>query len=155
MREKGSWRIKKWVVPLVILLILLISFATYQWIIPRTDLEIRSVYHESPGGGGTGGAINYNVLITNWGNRKVEDLSCSVRIVNSTGGVVASDSVQDISLSRKENVELKLHFIGDQFSRFRMYTHMIFDCGGDTYIEDFDHSTHEDQMNLVFVDNIG
>lgn len=145
----------RWLIPLIILLVIFVTFATYQWVIPRADLEVRSVYHESPGGGGTGGAINYNVLITNWGNRRVEDLNCAVRIFNSSGGEVAMDSITDVSLYRRDNVEMALHFVGDQFSDFEIRIHLFFDCKGNSYVEDLDYYTKEDQMNIVFVDHIG
>ena len=66
-----------WLVPLAVLILVLLSFGTYQWIIPRTDLEVRTVYHEAPGGGGTGGTVNINVLLTNLGNREIGSLECS------------------------------------------------------------------------------
>ena len=152
MEVKGSR--KKWFIPLIVLGILLVGFATYQWIIPRTNLEIRTVYHESPGGGGTGGVINLNVLLTNWGNREVSDLECSVRVMDDNGREVARNNIDGMSLSRGDNAEIKISYIGSQYVDYTINIDVSFSAKGEDYERDIEHTTVEDQMNLVFVNNI-
>lgn len=152
--EIGEGSRKKWLVPLIVLGILLLAFLTYQWIIPRTNLEIRTVYHESPGGGGTGGSINLNVLLTNWGNRKLGSLDCFVRIYDDHGREVARNDIDDMSLSRGDNAEIRIAFIGSQYIDYTIDIDVSFSSTGDNYSRDIEHRTVEDQMNLVFVNNI-
>jgi hypothetical protein len=154
MEEEVAGSRKKWLVPILVLGIILVAFLTYQWIIPRTNLEIRTVYHESPGGGGTGGVINVNVLLTNWGNRKASSLECSVIITNITGHEVARNNIDDMSLSRGDNAEIKLSFVGSQYSDYIINIDVSFSSTGGTKSADIEHRTVEDQMNLVFVNNI-
>ena len=151
-QREGSRR--KWLVPLIVLGILFLSFMTYQWIIPRTNLEIRTVYHESPGGGGTGGVINLNVLLTNWGNREVTDMDCSVRVIDDSGREVARNNINDMSLSRGDNAEIKISYIGSQYIDYTIKIEISFSSTGDDFQKDIEHRTVEDQMNLVFVNNI-
>jgi hypothetical protein len=145
---------KKWLVPVIVLSIILFGFVSYQWVIPRTNLEVRTVYHESPGGGGTGGTINLNILITNWGNRQVSSLDCFVFILDNTGKEVARNRIQDMTLSRGENAEIKLPFVGSQYIDYSIIIDLGFESSGNDYSDDIQYETQEDQMNLVFVKNI-
>jgi len=143
-----------WVVPLVVLVVILTLFASYQWIIPRTDLEVRTVYHEAPGGGGTGGTININILLTNLGNRDVSSLDCHATIYIKGGGVVTRHSIVDEVLTQGENVEIKLVHIGSQYETYRLDIDVSFDSVGNSHLENLEYETREDLMNMVFVENI-
>lgn len=154
-KEEDRSNLWKWAIPTGLVVILLFSFATYQWIIPRTELEIRTVYHEAPGGGGTGGMINLNVLLTNWGNREVEDLDCTAVIRETGGSEMGRGIIEGESLLRKDNVEIVIQFVGSQFNTYDIELSIRFGCTGNTYINEFSYSTFEDQMNIVFVDTAG
>ena len=108
VRERYGNRI--WLVPLLSLLVLLIAFATYEWVIPRTNLEIETVYHEGIVGGGTGGSINVNVILANEGNREIEDLNCRILIREKYGVLITEKVVEGIALGKGENTEVKIHF---------------------------------------------
>ncbi|MGA1822919.1 MAG: hypothetical protein ACMUIG_10380 [Thermoplasmatota archaeon] len=144
----------KWVLPAGLVVILVLGFSAYQWIIPRTELEVRTVYHEAPGGGGTGGLINLNVLLTNWGNREIEDLDCTAVIREMDGSEMGRGVVEGESLSRKDNVEIIIQFVGSQYNTYSVDMSVRFECSGSTYFRELNYKTHEDQMNLVFVDTV-
>ncbi|RLF68833.1 MAG: hypothetical protein DRN57_02830 [Thermoplasmata archaeon] len=151
----GGFRgISKWWIPVIMVGIVIIAFLFYQWIIPRTNLEVRTVYHESPGGGGTGGVINVNVLLTNWGNREISDLDCRVVVDQVGGGEMARNEAPDLVLGRGENAEIKLSFIGSQFADYKISISLSMICSGSTTERVLVHETEEEQMNLVFVDNL-
>ncbi len=152
--EKDGHSKMRWLVPLGVVVIVLLGFIIYQWVIPRTNLEIRTVYHESPGGGGTGGVINLNVLLTNWGNREVSDLDCMVIVHDSNGQEVARNILDDMTLSRSENAEMKLTFIGSQYLLYNISIDIDFRSNGNSHDRFIEHETEEEQMNLVFVDNL-
>jgi hypothetical protein len=143
-----------WALPLGVLLVILLSFATYQWIIPRTDLEVRTVYHEAPGGGGTGGTININVLFTNLGNRDVSSLECDVTVTIKGDGVVTRHSSGPETLSMDDNVEIKITHIGSHYVTYLIDLDISFECSGDSYSNTMNYETIEDTMNLVFVENL-
>ena len=153
MRDRYGNRI--WLVPLLVLLVLLLSFATYEWVIPRTDLEIKTVYHEGIVGGGTGGSINLNVLLTNEGNREIEKLDCRITVRERYGGIVTEKDIEGVSLGKGENTEVMIHFTGSHFSTYVIDLDTSFECRDDTHSDKFVHETHEDVMNIIFVDNLG
>jgi hypothetical protein len=134
--------------------VILLGFATYQWVIPRTDLEVRTVYHEAPGGGGTGGTININVLLTNLGNRQVGSLECDVVVSVEGSGIVARHSLGPETLGQGENVEIKIAHIGSHYDTYILDIDLSFDCSGNSLSKDLSYETEEDVMNLVFVENI-
>ena len=143
-----------WAIPLSVLLIILLSFATFQWIIPRTDLEVRTVYHEAPGGGGTGGTVNINVLFTNLGNREVRSLECDVMISIEGFGVVERHSLGPENLESDENIEIKITYIGSHYDTYLVDLDISFECSGNSHSDQMSYRTVEDTMNLVFVENL-
>lgn len=143
-----------WMLPLGVLLVIILSFATYQWIIPRTDLEVRTVYHEAPGGGGTGGTININVLFTNLGNREVRSLECDVSISILDEGVVTRHSSGPDTLSSDENIEIKITHTGSHYVTYVIDLEVSFECSGDSHSRTMSYQTVEDTMNIVFVENL-
>lgn len=143
-----------WALPLGVLLVILLSFATYQWIIPRTNLEVRTVYHEAPGGGGTGGTININVLFTNLGNREIKSLECDAVVSVMGGGVVARHSSDPEDLVKGENIEIKITYIGSHYDTYLIDLDVSFECSGDSHSRSMSYRTVEDTMNLVFVENL-
>ncbi|MCU0798488.1 MAG: hypothetical protein MUC62_02305 [Candidatus Thermoplasmatota archaeon] len=144
----------KWVAPLIVLLVVLVAFTTYQYILPRTDLEVRTVYHESPGGGGTGGVINVNILLTNKGNREVTGFDCSVNVMMTDGIEMTRGGFEDETLLSRDNTEIRLYFVGSHYSTYRIVVRVVFGSMGNTITQELVHSTIEDSMNLVFVDRI-
>jgi hypothetical protein len=153
MEEKVGKR-KRWLIPLTAIVLVILAFASYQWIIPRTNLEVRTVYHESPSGGGTGGVINVNVLITNRGNRPVEDLDCMVIVRDLDGREKGRNMVENMGLERGQNAEIKLTIIGSQYIDYTISVDIDFETYKDSARETLEYHTYEEQMNLVFVDNI-
>jgi hypothetical protein len=142
-------------IPAVIVLVLLIGAGVYLYVIPRSGLSVRTIYHETPGGGGTGGVINVNIVMENTGNQGVDGLSFEIGIKNSTGAYMTGRSGQDLSIPPGKNAEIKLNFVGSQYDTYEIKIHIRFDSGGDTTISDLLHRTVEDEMNLVFEDDLG
>ena len=114
-----------WALPLGVLMVILLSFASYQWIIPRTNLEVRTLYHEAPGGGGTGGTININVLLTNLGNRNVNSLECDVTLSIMDVGVVTRHSMEPDTLVKDENIEIKITYTGSHYDTYLIALEVI------------------------------
>jgi hypothetical protein len=150
----GEDRRWMWALPFAVLAVILLSFATYQWAIPRTNLEIRTVYHESPGGGGTGGTMNVNVLFTNKGNRDIDDLRSTITVIEVGRGIRERYSLDPSRITTGRNIEVKITFIGSQYETYRISAVVYFECTGDSYTETFEYETVEDVMNLVYVENI-
>lgn len=154
MNVRGDDRRWMWALPFTVLAVILLSFATYQWFIPRTNLEIRTVYHESPGGGGTGGTLNVNVLFTNKGNREINDLKATITITEVGQGIRERYSLDPRGVDTRKNVEVKITFIGSQYETYRISVEVSFECKGNSYAETLEYVTIEDVMNLVYVENI-
>jgi hypothetical protein len=64
-------------------------------------------------------------------------------------------SGQDVSIPPGKNAEIKLSFVGSQYDTYAIMLHIRFDSGGDTTISDLVYHTVEDEMNLVFRDELG
>lgn len=135
-------------------MVVLVAFAAYSYVIPRTELEVRTVYHESPGGGGTGGVINVNILLTNRGNRGLTGLDCSVNVVEANGTEMTRGGIEGGSLLSRDNTEIRLSFIGSHYSTYMIIVVVVFGSMGNTITAEIEHSTIEDSMNLVFVDTV-
>lgn len=144
----------KWAIPFAVIAVILMAFSMYQWIVPRTDLEVRTVYHEAPGGGGTGGLVNVNVLLTNKGNRDIEDLECLVRVINAEGSILVFKDVKGVLLQERDNAELKLVLVGSQYKDYRITIDLVFSSARKDYVRDLEYVTQEDAMNLVFVEDL-
>ncbi|MGA1873789.1 MAG: hypothetical protein ACMUHY_08965 [Thermoplasmatota archaeon] len=143
-----------WMIPMIVIIVLLLSFGLYQWIIPRTDLEVRTVYHEAPGGGGTGGTININILLSNLGNREIDSLESSVSVQLKEGGNVARHESGPENLPPGDNVEIKITYIGSHYDTYLISVDLRFDCSGDTHTGSMQYETEEDHMNMVFIHNM-
>ncbi|MGA1865864.1 MAG: hypothetical protein ACMUFK_00185 [Thermoplasmatota archaeon] len=153
---KEGWKKKMpWMAPLVVLIFLLISFGMYQWVIPRTDLEVRTVYHEALGGGGTGGTVNVNILLSNLGNRNVRSLECSVSVSLKDGGSVGRHDSGPSNLAAGENIEIRITSIGSHYETYLIDLDVRFECSGNTHLRSLSYETREDTMTLVFVENLG
>ncbi|MBN1539913.1 MAG: hypothetical protein JW939_07195 [Candidatus Thermoplasmatota archaeon] len=152
---KDGWEKKlPWMAPLVVLIVLLISFGMYQWAIPRTELEVRTVYHEAFGGGGTGGTVNVNILLSNLGNRNLRSLECSVSVRLKDGGSVGKHDPDPSDLAAGENIEIRITCIGSHYETYIIDMDVRFDCSGNTHLRSLSYETREDTMTLVFVENI-
>jgi hypothetical protein len=145
----------RWAVPSAVIVLVIISIISYQFIVPRTSLEVRTVYHESPGGGGTGGIINVNVLLSNRGNRDLTDIACTVLVRDGSGSVLSRDGLEGTSLRSRDNTELRLSFVGNHYSTYTITLTIELVSMGDTLAREIVHTTREDSMNLVFVDRLG
>ncbi|MCK5772718.1 MAG: hypothetical protein KAH57_02925 [Thermoplasmata archaeon] len=155
LKDQVSKENRKWMIPLIVLLLILAGVVSYQWLIPRTDLEVRTVYHEATGGGGTGGLIHVNILLTNWGNREINDLYCryTVNIVN--GSEMAHHESSSMVLQRKDNAELKLDFVGSQYWDYLIEIEISFMGSSGRISKDLSYYTFEETMNIVFIERIG
>lgn len=145
---------RRWFIPLIAISLVLIIFASYQWIIPRTDLEVRTVYHESPSGGGTGGVININVLMINKGNRRITGLDCMVIVRDLNGKEVGRNMVEEMDIGNGANTEISITVIGSQYNSYSINIDLDFETTGGSRERSIQHITTEDVMNLVFVNNI-
>ena len=146
---------RRWMVPLIVLLLIMAGLITYQWLIPRTDLEVRTVYHEATGGGGTGGLIHVNILLTNLGNREISDLDCSYSVSIVDGAEMAHHESSSLILQRKENAELKLDFVGSQYWDYIVEIEISFRGSSGEVSSDLSYCSIEDTMTLTFIDRVG
>ena len=147
---------KKFVVLFVvtILLSLLISQILYLYVIPRVTLDVRTVYHEATGGGGTGGLINVNSKIINSGTVEARGVEISVKLLNSNKSVLVNKSYYQNILSPGESHELKLITNGNCYEDYYIIVEIQFETSNSEFIEKYNYKTHEDVMNIGFEDSI-
>jgi hypothetical protein len=147
---------KKPVIILVVVVILIILFSQllYTFVIPRVTIDLKTIYHEATGGGGTGGLINVNTKIVNSGTVEARDLEVKVEVLNSTKKLLTNDTYYEDILSPGESYELKLTTNGNCFETFYIVVEVQFDTSNKDFYEKYEYKTHEDAMNIGFQDSI-
>ena len=135
---------------------ILIFAGLYAYIIPRTSLEVRTLYSEGSGGGMTP-QINVNVKLTNRGTRDITGLSGNVTVTSSDGAMVASKefSYTGSRMNRGENMEIALHYHASQLEDYNITINLSFRGHDGSVREVFEHTTHEPDMNIEFRDLAG
>ena len=98
--------------------------------------------------------MNVNVLLTNRGNREVSGLRCSVHVLTGNGTYVTSGTLDGETLLSRENTEMRMSFVGSHYSEYRIELVLGFESKGNTLTRELVHTTTEDSMNIVFVDNV-
>jgi hypothetical protein len=140
----------------VIALIILASMGLYSYVLPRVDVELVTVYHESTGGVASSGSINLNTQIRNEGTKKVEDLNVSIIISDPDTGEVQeqlSDSFN--SISRGDKKEPRMEFFGDHYEPYKVTIMVSFQSSGKAYIREYIYNIEKDDaMNLIFEERI-
>jgi hypothetical protein len=143
---------KKITVIIVIALLLLfaVSAIAYFYLYPRTDLSIKTVYHERMGGGSTGGGININILFTNSGTTQIKGLTYVLNVLNQTDVHIKSLTDVVTLIEPGDDTEIATSFIGNHFDTYYISLTINFQSDGGTYSADFSYKTTEDAMNIIF-----
>jgi hypothetical protein len=143
------------IILIVVLLIVFISAQILYWyVLPRITIDLKTVYHEATGGGGTGGLINVNSKFVNSGTVEVDNFKISITILNSTQIVLVNNTFDQDIVSPGDSHELKLTTNGNCFETFYIILEIQFDMGKNEYSKKYLYETHEDAMNIGFKDSI-
>jgi len=139
---------------IVIILILIISQILYYFVLPRVTVDLRTVYHEATGGGGTGGLININSEITNSGTVDINSLEITIIVLNSTDVMMINENYYHGLLTPGESHEIKLVTNGNCYEDYYITVDIHFETTNQEFSEKFNYRTHEDAMNIGFHDSI-
>jgi hypothetical protein len=155
--DKGTKvRGKKAVIIIVIVVILTIIFAQilYYYVIPRVNIDLKTVYHEATGGGGTGGLINVNTKVINTGTVEAWDFQMTLSVYNSTEVLLINKTYSQNILSPGQEHELKLVTNGNSYEDFYITLEVEFETSDNNFYERYNYKTYEDSMNIGFEDSI-
>jgi flagellar basal body-associated protein FliL len=139
---------------IVIAIIILLANVLYLFVLPRVNLEIITVYNEGVGGGGTGGMININTKLKNIGTVKIDDLTITVTVFNSTDHQMDKLVSPDNQISPSNDREIKINFIGNHYETYYIEVELSFYSNQKNYDDDYSYKTYEDSMNIKFEDEI-
>ncbi len=155
-KPKAKVRGKKAIIVgvVVIVIIILLANALYFFVLPRVNLEIITVYNEGIGGGGTGGMININTKLENIGTLKLDDLTITITVLNSTKYQMDRLVTSNIQISPSNDKEIKLNFIGNHYETYYIELELSFYSNQDDYKKSYSYVTHEDPMNIKYEDEI-
>ncbi len=160
VRPQGWWvtgtpgRNRVIVVTLIVVLLLGMVSVSYNFIIPRTEVEMRTVYHERPGGGGTGGGINVNFFIDNQGTAEINQVKVTLKVFNETMQLMASTNRTYSSVAMKGYREVALAFIGNHYEDYTIQVSCSFRSFGEAYARTYEYRTVEEQMNLHYIEEV-
>ena len=114
---------------------------------------MRLFYHEAPGGGGTGGVINVNVLVTNEGTVNLEDFQLLLEVEDPDGNLMARENYTT-SITPGEEKQPRLVFRGDQHLTYFIRLEVSFTAAGEDYRKTYSYNTHGEAMNQEWVEGI-
>ncbi|MCD6383113.1 MAG: hypothetical protein J7L88_01470 [Thermoplasmata archaeon] len=114
---------------LILLVVAIVTLSGLYLLYPRREAVVYLLYHESVGGGGTGGIINVNLMIKNTGNRKLDYAEGSV-VVSTAGSEVARFNISAWGVDPGGLYEERNHFVGDQFLPYTIEINLIYAIGG-------------------------
>ncbi len=143
--------------------ILVVGLSLYTYVIPRTDVTIRTIYHEAPGGGGTSGVMNLNVLVSNTGTLKLENFTLTIEVSDREGEVVETEDqdgnvaalyVYSRDIAPRDQQQPRVKFRGDQHSTYFFYIEVSFRSGGERFFEVLRYDTKGADMNQEHVERI-
>jgi hypothetical protein len=154
--SKGKVRGKKgvFVVVITIILVFIIAQVLYYYVIPRVNIDLKTVYHEATGGGGTGGLINVNTKVVNSGTVEARDFQMTLSVYNSTEVLLINKTYSNDILSPGKEYELKVVTNGNSYEDFYITLEVEFTTSDNDYFERYNYKTYEDPMNIDFEDSI-
>ena len=138
----------------LILLILVIAQVSYLYVIPRVTIDLKTVYHEATGGGGSGGLVNLNSKFINSGTVDVNDFKMKVAIFDSNKVLLKNETFEQSLVSPGDSHEIKLITNGNCYETFYIELEIEFNTDNNEYYEKYNYKTHEDAMNIGFEDTI-
>jgi hypothetical protein len=142
------------IIIITIIMVILISQLLYSYVIPRVTLDLKTVYHEATGGGGTGGLVNVNSKIINSGTVEAKDLKIFIQVLDFNEEILINETFTEDTFSPGQAHEVKLVTNGNCYTDFFIILEVQFYTSGNEYYEKFRYKTHEDAMNIGFEDSI-
>jgi hypothetical protein len=121
--------------------------AVYQYVLPRTDVKVITVFHE-----GSLNVINVNVKVRNDGNGDITDISVTVTVKNATQ-VFLQKTFNRSNLAPSSEVEFKPYFYGDQYEIYHITVTISFTSHDVDFAREFSY-TAKDYMTLKFEESI-
>lgn len=127
--------------------VIVVVLAIYQYVLPRTDVKVITVFHE-----GSLNVINVNVKLRNDGNGEITDIQVGVTVRNATSTFI-HQIYNRSALPPSSDVEFKPYFFGDQYEIYHIAVEVSFVSHGVDFAREFSY-TAKDYMTLRFEDSI-
>lgn len=98
--------------------------------------------------------ININTKLENIGTLKLDDLTITITVLNSTKYQMDKLVTSDIQISPSNDREVKLNFIGNHYETYYIELELDFYSNHKDYKKSYSYVTHEDPMNIKYEDEI-
>ncbi|UCE74305.1 MAG: hypothetical protein JSV56_01000 [Methanomassiliicoccales archaeon] len=123
----------------LIIVICIIIALSYNFIIPRIELNVITRYRES-----TGLSINLDSKVNNEGTLSIQYFTMNITITNSSDILVAKGDyfIADLDAHSSHNLD-NIHFFGDQYEPYRITIKVNFEAEGKDYSENYEHTVSE------------
>jgi len=133
---------KKQQMAVLAVIMILIGALLYGYVIPRTALQVETLYHQSFSGNSIG------VRLKNTGTRDVTNLSVDMEIFDEDGKSVHHPApLNGIDIPAHKSYKFSTNFRGSQIEKYRIVMNFLFESGGKDYNETVRHTTDGEYMN--------
>lgn len=132
---------------ILIVVACLVIVIAYNFLIPRIELNVVTVYRES-----SGLAINVDSKVKNEGTLSIQHFTMNITVLNSSNGVVAKGDfyLADLEAHSSHSFD-NVYFFGDQYEPYHIQIKINFESSGKGYSEVFDHTVKE-YMHIRYED---
>ena len=131
----------------LILVIVGVSYLLYAVAIPRAELSVTTVVHESFSG------ISLGITVKNTGTLDMRDVGMNITITDSEEKVRYVEDVRIGDLGKGEKIIHSFTYTAPQVGPYNVTLRFTYTCDGRDYNETINHRI-EDYMNFVWKDKL-
>ena len=142
---KPLTRKKKRIIVFLVLTSLCLVYLLYAVAIPRSELAVNTVVHESFSG------ISVGMTIKNSGNLEIEDLVLNITVTDKDDEEVYSSDVEIGNLGTGEKAKHSFTFSEPKAESYNITIKLSYVCDGQNYDETIEHEI-KDYMNFTWKD---
>ncbi len=126
-------------VSIIIIVAVVLSFLSYYFILPRTEIKIITVYREA-----SGMAILIDTEIENVGTLEIKHFTMNISVMDENDDMVAEGDyyLNDLGSHDSHGFD-NIYFKGDQYLKYRISIKIKFESSGKEHSKNFDHTTSE------------
>ncbi len=121
------------IIAAVAVAVLVVVAALWFYVIPRTELQVTTVYRE-----GSLNVININVKLENTGTENIEKIIWEIEVRNDTRSFIdETGNISDIRPGGSK--QIATYFFGDQWETYEIFVNLSFESKGTVFSEEIRH----------------
>ncbi len=140
----------------LIVIVTVVAPVLYTYVIPRSELTITTVYHETTGTGSVG-YITVALKVTNTGTTPVEDVNVTLHVINGSMDLKGWSNRTFDSIGPRQYRTLDLSFAGSHYKDYMISISVRARIGDEVRQKRMSHDVIDDKqpyMNIEWADSI-